>query len=253
MRDDKLVFWDRRYQEQARWTEQIRRSLSPVFGLRRGDALLEVGSGTGVVLADMAMRTGASPFGVDIDAAACAFAAASVPGSVFAAADGARLPFPDSAFGASFCHYLLLWVQDPLALLLEMLRVTRAGGRVACLAEPDYGGRIDYPESLSSIGQLQTQSLGRQGANPFIGRQVRSLLHRAGLADVEVGVLGGEWRQASAPSAPVLEWETLRSDLRDLASEEQLASAQEADRLARLDGSRILFVPTFYGLGRVPS
>jgi hypothetical protein len=73
------------------------------------------------------------------------------------------------------------------------------------------------------------------------------------LTDIEVGVLGGEWRGTSASPTLELEWETLRSDLRDLASEEQLASAQEADRLARLDGSRILFVPTFYGLGRVPS
>jgi SAM-dependent methyltransferase len=62
-------------------------------------------------------------------------------------ADRHTLPF-QPVFDVTFCHFLLLWVSNPEKVVAEMGRVTRPGGSVR-LAEPDYGGRIDYPESLS--------------------------------------------------------------------------------------------------------
>ena len=64
---------------------------------------------------------------------------------------------------------------------------------LAC-AEPDYGGRIDYPDELSEIGRLQMMSLARQGANPQVGRKLKAILREAGIREVEVGILGGQWK-----------------------------------------------------------
>ena len=52
-------------------------------------------------------------------------------------ADGFHLPFRDQRFLITLCHYFLMWVSDPAAVLEEMKRVTRTGGHLVVLAEPE--------------------------------------------------------------------------------------------------------------------
>jgi len=144
-----------------------------------------------------------------------------------------------------------MWVPDPDKIISEMARVTLPGGWVLALAEPDYGGRIDYPKELVEIGDLQTKALANQGTDPYIGRKMREIFTRAGLLDILVGVLGGEW--TGSPSGEELdsEWHTLDSDLRGTLSNRALSTLRQTDLEAWRDGSRILYVPTFYACGRV--
>jgi SAM-dependent methyltransferase len=102
-----------------------------------------------------ALLTPGVVIGLDRDQQVNEYARRSHPGAACITGLGERLPFPDSSFDLVCCHFLLLWVADPLNVLTEMLRVTRPGGGVLCLAEPDYGGRIEYPESLSALGALR--------------------------------------------------------------------------------------------------
>jgi SAM-dependent methyltransferase len=165
---------------------------------------------------------------------------------------GEHLPFPNSSFDLVCCHYLLLWVDDPLVILSEMLRVTRPGGGVLCLAEPDYGGRVDHPGSLEVLGALQEQALRSRGAEPRLGRRLRQLLHQAGLMQIQTGVLGGEWAGVGAGGSPAdrdLEWHTLTGDVKEMLSRGDLARLEAEFLRATQDGSRLLFVPTFYGWG----
>jgi hypothetical protein len=121
---------------------------------------------------------------------------------------------------------------------------------VIALAEPDYGGRIDYPEELVELGRRQEAALRNQGADPRMGRTLAEVFHRTGLQDIEAGVLGGQWKGKPSRQEWELEWDVLQSDL---------GMGQNLDRLRFLDwdarerGERILFVPTFYALGRVPA
>ena len=96
-----------------------------------------------------------------------------------------------------------------------MRRVTRPGGWVLAMAEPDYGGRIDYPEDLIYLGELQETALRRQGAETRLGRRLSALFHAAGLQEVETGVLGGQWRDAPSLEDLAREWEVLEVDLAD--------------------------------------
>jgi hypothetical protein len=132
-----------------------------------------------------------------------------------------------------------------------MARVTRPGCAVLVLAEPDYGGRIDSPAELTILGKLQTEALRRQGADPETGRKLASLLRDAGLKDIEIGVLGGQWRGNTSVNNWQSEWEILANDLQDLLSAQELARLRVKDITARQSGERILFVPTFYAWGRV--
>jgi len=120
------------------------------------------------------------------------------------------------------------------------------------LAEPDYGGRIDYPFELAEIGRLQAESLTRQGADIQMGRKLAEIFSAAGLQNVTSGVMGGEWAQKSTPAMRELEWDTLTSDLAGSLNPARLSALHQLDSAAWQRGDRILYVPTFYAIGWVP-
>lgn len=242
--------WNRRYQQQAGWTAGIRRYLYELLKIEAARRVLEVGCGTGVITSDLHAFTAAQVFGVDIRLAALGLAIRIDFDSAFAAANGLSLPFADSSFDFTLCHFFLLWVKDAGRAAAEMARVTRPGGYVLALAEPDYGGRIDYPEALAEAGRLQAEALKNQGANPETGRKLATLLNLAGLKDVQVGVLGGQWKTGLDEAEWRQEWDVIESDLSGMISGEEMLRLREEDRRARQRGERVLFVPTFHGWGR---
>ncbi len=244
-----------RYLQQAGWTAAIRRQAFQRFRVDQAARILEVGSGTGAITTELRSSTHGTVIGLDRDRRVNEFARRSDPTAACVTGLGERLPFPDCSLDLVYCHFLLLWVEDPHAILAEMLRVTRPGGGVLCLAEPDYGGRVEYPESLAALGGLQEQSLRVRGADPRLGRRLRKLLHQAGLAQVQAGVLGGEWSEAGVEPTPTLcdlEWRTLSDDLKGISSPADLRRLESEFARARQEGSHILFVPTFYGWGVRP-
>lgn len=245
-----LPEWHARFAQQAGWTAEVRRHLFAQAGLKPGDRVLEVGCGTGAVMAAVADEFDLHLTGVDIDRPSLIFNHAQHPTFSLAQGDGHYLPFVDGAFDAVYCHYLLLWVADPALVLAEMRRVTRPGGVVIALAEPDYAGRIDCPPPLDELGRLQTQSLTRQGANPEMGSKLQGLFQQAGLLNVYSDTLVAQGDPDPHPIDP-LEWAVLRADLDGLVSEEDLAQYAALDRDARALGQRVLFIPTFYAIGWV--
>ena len=243
--------WHRRFTQQARWTEQLRAYLYGRLDLPAARRVLEVGCGTGAVLSGLPAYTRSQIFGIDIDLPRLQVARQAAPAAALSAADGLRLPFPAGAFDAVVCHFYLLWMTDSARAAAEMARVTRPGGWVAALAEPDYGGRIDHPAALAELGQMQGRALARQGADPLAGRKLAGLFHAAGLVDVRAGVLGGEWGPPPEPEAWESEWAVLEEDLRGQVSSEELQELRRLDAAAWEHGERVLFVPTFYAVGMV--
>ena len=242
--------WHNRFRQQARWTEDLREYLFKRAALTPGDRVLEVGCGTGAVLAKLPSEPALTRFGLDINAAYLKLANRYAPGTPLCQADAHGLPYLSGTFAMTLCHFLLLWLDDPEAALAEMVRVTAPGGAVLILAEPDYGGRIDFPEALAPLGAKQAEALQGQGADPFIGRRLAALLNKAGLDAVESGVLGGRWTTPPSQSDLTLEWEIMRCDLGSRVTAAELAEYQAADKKAWARGERILYVPTFYAWGR---
>lgn len=242
--------WHSRYQQQARWTETLRAYLFNKAGLAAASRILDLGCGTGALLEHLTVKQSAAIHGLDLNLPSLAEASIHAPGASLLCADAASLPYADSAFDLVFCHYVLLWVADPLRVLREMRRVTRAGGAVLALAEPDYGGRIDEPPALAELGRWQTESLRGQGADPNLGRKLAGLFARAGLKNVETGVMGGEWSQ-SLPGERNLEWDVLQADLAGKVSRSDLQKMKKLDAEAWERGERVLFVPTFFAWGCV--
>jgi SAM-dependent methyltransferase len=247
-----LDYWHLRYQQQAHWTENLRKYLYDRVGIQNAKKILDVGCGTGVLLAELCRVTTASVYGLDISHNSLTMGKQYVPRSINTNGDAHNQPFDAGTFDISLCHFLLLWVTKPLQVIREMARITREGGYVIAIAEPDYGGRIDFPLELSQIGQWQIESLRKQGANPSIGRELLSLFSLAGLENIEVGVMGGQWGQQINKNDFALEWEVIRSDLyTNNMSDVNFSELKTLDLSAREKHQRILFVPTFYAIGKV--
>jgi len=245
------IDWHARYTQQARWTAPLRHHYLERVGLLPGDRILEVGCGTGAVLARLAQETSPLPglHGLDIDPVALDEARGNAPEARLTQGDAYHLPYAAGSFRLVVCHYLLLWLAQPLAALGEMRRVAQPGGWVLALAEPDYGGRIDYPDPLAPLGEWQRQALRRQGADADLGRKLAGLFHVAGLQQVEAGVLGSQWQGAPDRHEHAQEWAVLSADLQGQVDPDELARLQQIDHRAWEHGQRVLFVPTFYAAG----
>ena len=248
---DASTDWHRRFSQQASWTRDLRNYLFERAGLQNARRVLDVGCGTGVLEIELTNRTSARFYGLDIDRVRLIQAVHHAPTVCFTHANAFHLPFPDAWFDITFCHFLLLWVAQPMQVVAEMKRVTRPGGFVLALAEPDYGGRIDYPTDLEIIGQMQLVALRRQGADPLTGRKLAGIFHQVGFQDTETGLMGGQWKAAPPKDDFALEWSVIQSDLAESTSPENLERLRAIDAFAWQQGERVLFVPTFYALGQV--
>jgi SAM-dependent methyltransferase len=245
------VNWHARFTQQAGWTRSLRSHLYQAAGLRKASLVLEVGCGTGAILQDLPQFTQAGMHGLDLDPTRLREAARHVPTACFVNGNALSLPYPPGVFDVTLCHFLLLWVADPLQVLREMKRVTRQGGALLVLAEPDYSQRIDQPQTLARLGELQTRSLQLQGADPALGAKLSALFSMAEIKLMEAGTLKRMKETRLEAQDWELEWSVLESDLEGLLPASEIAAFKQVDLQTRLNGERTLYVPTHYAWGRV--
>ncbi|HLC35931.1 MAG TPA: methyltransferase domain-containing protein [Anaerolineales bacterium] len=246
-----LATWHARFRQQAGWTRELRQTLLRRSGMAQARSVLEVGAATGALTGELSLDWQARVVGLDLEWTRLAYARLCDPRTCFTQADAHSLPYRSGSFDLSVCHFLLLWVRDPAGAVTEMRRVTRPGGFVLALAEPDYGSRIDFPNSLAEIGRAQRTALIEQGANPDVGRELGRLFVLAGLDEVEVGVLGAQWAGPPSRTEFEMEWSVLEDDLQASLAPEVRERLRMLDWTARERGERVLYVPTFYAIGRV--
>ena len=237
--------WHKRFVQQTSWTTAIRNYLFNRLGLDADSRILEVGCGTCAVLSQKPISD-YQTFGLDINHQYLSFANNHFNSLHLSQGDGHLLPYSSEVFDLVYCHYLLLWVNDPAKILREFKRVGKIGAKIMILAEPDYGGRIDYPPELEKLGIAQTLSLQNQGANPFIGRSLSQLVHSTGLRVIEFGVLGSQSTPTFDQDFLESEWTMLYYDLSKHLDEITLKRYRLLDQNAWADGTRVLFIPTFY-------
>ena len=164
----------------------------------RGQAVLDVACGTGIVARTALPRVGADGrvVGVDLNPAMLTVAERVCPGVELHRGDVADLPFEDRTFDAALCQMALMFFPDPVAALREMGRVTKAQGTVVVMvpssleAQPAYKLLVDLaaehagPEAVAMLstywtcGDLDTLLRTMEGA----GLEVVSTRTRMGTA-----------------------------------------------------------------------
>lgn len=160
--------------------------------LRPGMTLLDVGSGPGTITAGLARLVApGAVVGIEttdaIAATASAGAGAGVDNLRFEVVDVFDLPYPDDAFDVVHAHQVLQHLDDPVAALRSMRRVTKPGGLVA-VRGADYSGMFWYPEvpGLERWRQLYLAVARSNDGEPDAGRRLPSWVRAAGFTDVTV-------------------------------------------------------------------
>ncbi|MBL8102018.1 MAG: methyltransferase domain-containing protein [Anaerolineales bacterium] len=236
--------WHTRYLQQAVWTRDLRKYLFDQAGLTNASRVLEVGCGTGAILREI--KSVASPHGLDLELDSLSICRIHAPAALLTRGDAHSLPYPDDSFDIVYCHFLLLWVKDPLQVLREMARVGRC---VLAFAEPDYSQRVDEPAELKKLGKWQLDALIRQGADPSFGSRLAETFYQAGIQLIETGSIQSAEKRRSADEWEN-EWAVIQADLEGTVPGEEIQKMRILDENARRNGDRVLHVPTYFAWGK---
>jgi SAM-dependent methyltransferase len=180
--------------EEQRRLEALNRLTNAAFvaflELQPTDRVLEVGSGLGILAADVAKRVpDGEVVGLEYSLDQLQAVRVSAPNLCLQQGDAHALPFPDESFDAVYCRYLLEHVADPPKVLGEMRRVLKPGGRIFALENDISVNRFDpdcpaWDRVWAAFITLQAQ-LGGDG---IIGRRLYGLVKRAGFREIELSL-----------------------------------------------------------------
>jgi len=160
------------------------------IGLAGGERILDVGCGLGQFSRGLAEAAGPAGKVIAIDrspeqlAEARRAAAGGGPWLEFRRGDALELPLAAGEWGTfdlAHARFLLEHVTDAAGVVRSMVRAVRPGGRIV-LEDDDHDLlRLDpEPPEVAAAWRAYLLSYERRGKDPFVGRRLPGLLHRAG-------------------------------------------------------------------------
>ncbi|NYI05054.1 methyltransferase domain-containing protein [Allostreptomyces psammosilenae] len=165
-----------------------RRRTLELLGLRAGQRAVDVGSGIGRAVAELA-GTGVRAVGLEPDEAMVRLARERFPDDRFPTAGfrvgrAERLPFDDGSMDGYRAERVLHLLADPAVALAEARRVLRPGGRVVLLGPDLSMAALDADDAATTAAVVAAHADGVP--SPRAARAFRRLLLDAGFVDVEV-------------------------------------------------------------------
>ena len=187
--------------------------LCEAAGVSPGQAVLDVGCGTGIVArtaADLVGPEGAVT-GVDLNEAMLTVARRVRPAINWRQADVAALPFPDASFDVVLSQMAMMFFADRQAALAELRRVVRPGGAVAICVP----GALDHQPAFAPFVATASQLLGQEAAALLTSYftcgdrdELTDAMTRAGLTVTVSEALEGRYRAPSVDAAVTTEVES---------------------------------------------
>ena len=235
--------------------------------LHPGMTVLDLGCGPGTITTGIArLIAPGRVIAVDNEPAVIEIAEANartqgIDNIDFQVMDGYDLALEDDSIDFAHAHQVLQHVSDPVAILSEMVRVTKPGGVIA-VRDSDYSSFAWYPKSpeLDRWMTLYQATARGNGGEPDAGRYLLAWAHQAGLR--EVASTSSTW---TYPAGEAAHWwgnmwadRILNTTLAEQILERDLATRDELERINRTwidwadDPDAWFMVPSGELLGVVP-
>ncbi len=178
---------------QAQDQQQVNSALMEIIAPAPGEQLLEVGCGSGVLCRSMAL--GVAPHGritgVDISPSLVRIAKTYAAGAdqadriQWCSAKAETLPLADASFDGALAARLLLHVSQPEAVLQELVRVVRPGGKLVAMDWDFETVALDHP-NRELTRRLLNWRCDHYGGNNWSGRQLWRQMAAAGLSNLKM-------------------------------------------------------------------
>lgn len=169
------------------WAEKV----ADAVQIGRGQRVLDVACGTGVLAREVASRTGSpeAVAGVDCSPGMIAVARTLAPAIDWRQGVAEAIPFPTESFDVVVSQFGLMFFEDRGKALRDMLRVLVPGGRLAVAVWDSLEETPAYADEVELVERLA----GRRAADPLrapfaLGNRhdLATLFRDAGVASVEV-------------------------------------------------------------------
>lgn len=241
---------------QALETAEERLPLYLEVGIKDAGLILDVGCGSGAVTRDIAHLSKGQLIGIDGSADILKVAKNVLKDSEnieLHISSAETIPYKDNTFDIVTSNLFFMWVDKPQIVINEMTRVTKPGGIVLASLEPDYGGKLHYPENPKIDSIFAGRAIKEKGGDPHIGRKLRLLFVRAGL-ETKVGIGNNRiWSCNEDKSYYLHARDFYVKALKDAHLSEEEIDNWEYEYLKSLDeGVQLNFFPQFYAIGIKP-
>lgn len=150
------------------WTQpemydDMMNSITVQLDLSTSHSLLEVGCAAGLLALGLSQRCGQYT-GIDLSQIAIKRASTlDIPNAKFQTADATAMPFADETFDKVICYDVFTNFPDfslAQAILTEMLRVVKTGGKIMVGSIPDQATEKEYAKRVSEVAADLEQRFG---------------------------------------------------------------------------------------------
>ena len=174
----------------GRYSVLLAPQMASFAGVAGPQRVLDVGCGPGALTTDLVRRLGpARVTAVDPSEQFVNAVRERLPGVTAEVASAEHLPFPDRSFDAAIAQLVVHFMDDPVAGLAEMARVTRPQGVVAACVWDHAGGRGPlgtFWEAARALDPVVDDESGLAGTREG---HLAELLEAVGLHEIEATAL----------------------------------------------------------------
>jgi ubiquinone/menaquinone biosynthesis C-methylase UbiE len=174
------------------WTSRV----AEAADVQPGQRVLDVGCGTGILARTLAERVGAggSVVGLDVNEGMLAVAQQKAASIKWRYGLAEALPFDRDSFDAVMSQFALMFFENKVTAIKEMVRVLRPGGRLAVAVWDS----LENTPGYAAMTELLQRLFGDEAANalraPYIlgnPADLQALFAKAGLPDGELTTQAG--------------------------------------------------------------